>query len=177
MIVTQDGDLSERARYLTTQATDDSFNYIHNEVGFNYRMTNIQAAIGCAQLEKIESYIEKKRDNFALYEETLINEDGLRLIVEPEYASSNHWFYTLSVDPKRRRIKAKELLAKLNGVDIGARPIWELNHRQEPYKCCQFYKIEKALKYHKMCVNLPCSVSLTSGDIKQIVNCIRGSQK
>ena len=97
MIVTDDENLAKRARHLTTQAKSDPFAYDHDEIGYNYRLTNIQAAMGVAQMEKVEEFIEIKRENAALYRELLTGIDGMGFLWEKTWAKSNFWFYTIKV--------------------------------------------------------------------------------
>ena len=168
MILIQDSRLAERAKYLTTQAKDDGENYIHHEIGYNYRLNNVQAAIGCAQMEKIDQFIQRKRENLKKYQEGIAGLTSLRFISEPPGTSSNNWLYTLvthdDVDLLRKKLKE-------NGIE--ARKIWKLNHRQKPYKACQTYKIEKAEWYHARCLNLPSSVSLKDEEIGRVISVLR----
>ncbi len=173
MLVTSNKAFADKARYLTTQAKDDAERFIHHEVGYNYRLTNVQAAIGCAQMEQIETFIETKRRNFAAYDTLLKEIPGLRLVHEPAYAHSNYWFYTLVVSEKEYGMTAEGLGALLNGNNIQTRPVWELNHRQKPFMRYESYQIEKALFFHKNSLSLPCSVNLKENDIVSIADLIR----
>ncbi|MFA5839230.1 MAG: LegC family aminotransferase [Candidatus Margulisiibacteriota bacterium] len=173
MLVTNDPQLAKKARYLTTQAKDSAIKYIHNEIGYNYRLTNVQAAMGVAQLERLSAYIKIKRKNFKLYEQMLGEIDGLQMINEPDYASSNFWFYSLIIDAKIYGKTNFELMKALNNHGIQARPLWYLNHKQKPYKKNQSYKIEKAEKYYNQVLNLPCSINLSEKDIKRVVGVIQ----
>jgi len=172
MIVTRDKQQAEKARYLTTQAKDDENLYVHNEVGYNYRLTNIAAAIGVAQIEKLSKYIQIKRKNFKLYKKLLSGIDGLTLIDEPEYGFSNYWFYSLLVDKKCFGMNNIQLMKRLSTKGIQSRPLWCLNHLQRPYKNCQTYKIEKAFEYYDKVLNLPCSVGLKNEEIEKVVKSI-----
>ena len=165
MIVTNDERLAKRAKHLTTQAKEEGMEYIHNEIGLNYRLVNVLAAIGVAQLEEIENYVEIKRRNFNLYKE-LLADSSYTLLDEPAYAKSNKWFYAVMCKDK----KEKELLLQhLNSNGVQARPLWFLNHLQKPYAKCQSYKIEKAQKMYDTIINIPCSVNLTEKEIRKVV--------
>jgi dTDP-4-amino-4,6-dideoxygalactose transaminase len=169
MIVTDDERLARRAKYLITQAKEEGSAYVHNEIGFNYRMVNVLAAIGMGQLEKIDDYIGIKRKNFLLYQE-LLSDRRYALLDEPAYAKSNRWLYAVMCKDK----KEKELLLRYltsNGVE--ARPLWYLNHLQKPYLKCQSYKIERALRMHDTIVNIPSSVNLTEAQIKEVVQAMK----
>jgi perosamine synthetase len=173
ILVTNDEKLGEKAKYLTTQAKDDTIYYIHNEIGYNYRMTNITAAFGVAQLERLEEFIEIKRKNAKLYENLLKNIDGIEFATfEPENCFSNHWFYTIFVD-KEKGTNRDELLKKLNDNKIQTRPIWKLNHTQKPYENCLAYEIENAYKIYEKGLNIPCSVNLTEKEIYKIVEVLK----
>ncbi|HBH00779.1 MAG: aminotransferase DegT [Elusimicrobia bacterium GWA2_69_24] len=173
MLLTRDAAVAERARYLTTQAKDDGERFVHHEVGYNYRLTNVQAAIGCAQLERVEEFIRIKRENFAAYRRCLADVPGLRLIEEPPGTRSNYWHYTLVVDEDRYGQSADTLRRRLAERAIETRPIWELNHRQRPYRDCHAYRIEKAVRYHARSVNLPCSVGLDPELVPEVARVIR----
>ena len=133
MLVTNDEKLANKTKYLTTQAKDDEVYYVHNEIGYNYRMTNLQAALGVAQLEQIEDIIEIKRENFNFYKEKISKTYGLYLIQEPDYSFSNYWMYSLIVNKKEYGLNRDELLEKFADNKIHTRPVWKLNHTQKPY--------------------------------------------
>jgi len=162
------------ARYLSTQAKDDALNYVHDNVGYNYRLTNIQAALGCAQLEKLESYIEIKRKNFELYQKLLskifAKFCGFSLITEPEYSFSNYWFYSLLTDPGV--MEKNELLTHLKNSGVESRPLWYPNHLQKPYRKEPRCPMKKTMRYFERVVNVPCSVNLTDADIRFVCKSI-----
>ena len=161
MIVTNDKKYAEQARYLTTQAKDDPLRYIHDEVGYNFRLTNVLAAIGVAQLEQLPAYVDIKKRNYLAYRDGLSGIRGLRLAETPDYAESNHWFYCLKVNKDKYGKDVEEVMTFLSEHDIQARPIWHLNHLQKPYKDRQSYRIEKAFELFANTINIPCSVDLT----------------
>ena len=169
MVITDHEALAKRARYLTTQAKEDGMEYIHNEIGLNYRMVNVLAAIGVAQLEEIDNYVALKRKNFNLYKKAL-SDTPLTLLDEPAYAHSNKWFYAvLCRDTKEKNL----MLEHLNRKGVQARPLWFLNHLQKPYAHCQAYAIEKAPHIYDTLVNIPCSVSLTENEIIEVVKAMK----
>ncbi len=165
MIITNDKHLARRARYLTTQAKEEGKEYIHNEVGHNYRLPNVLAAIGVAQMETIDSYVSIKRRNFDLYK-TLLAGTHYTLLDDPPYARSNKWFYAVLCKDKKEKVR---LIDHLAGKGIQSRPLWFANHLQKPYSRCQSYQIEKALPLYERLVNIPCSVNLTEQQIRQVV--------
>jgi perosamine synthetase len=174
MVVTDAAKSALHLKYLTTQAKDDDVYHIHNEVGYNYRMTNLQAALGMAQIENLVEFIQIKRNNFELYGKALGGHRGLSFIDEPGYGYSNHWFYALMVDRESYGMSRDGLMKKLSNNNIQSRPLWYLTHLQKPYKDCQAYKIEKAHWYYDRLLNLPCSVNLTDDEISKIIYTIRG---
>jgi len=169
MIVTDNKKIADRARHLTTQAKKDSFEYDHDEIGFNYRLTNIQAALGVAQMEKLADFISIKRKNAFLYKQLLSGIDEAEFLWEKSGAKSNFWFYTIRV-PKTHK---KKLINFLLSKDIQVRPVWKLIHSLPMYKKCQAYRIEEAVKAYETCINLPCSVGLKQEEIEFIVNNIK----
>ncbi len=173
MIVTSNQGLADRARYLTTQAKDDEELFVHHSVGYNYRLTNVQAAIGCAQMEKLDESVETKRRHFRAYQEGLKDVSGLSLLAEPAYGRSNYWYYTLMVDSKMFGLSNKELRTHLKKEKIDSKLIWMLNHRQRPYQDCQAYRIEKADQLYDTCLSLPCSVGIAAQEISQVCEAIQ----
>jgi len=170
MILTENKEYFEKAKYLTTQAKDDTLRYIHNEIGYNYRLTNIQAALGVAQLEQLPEYLEIKRNNYWIYKDEIDKIKGLHLAETPEYADTNHWMYALQIDKSGYGKDREELMKYLLDHKIQTRPVWYLNHLQKPYKNCQTYKIEKAFELLEKTLNIPCSVNLSSEDVKRVLD-------
>jgi dTDP-4-amino-4,6-dideoxygalactose transaminase len=152
-------------RHLATQAKTDEIYYFHDEVGFNYRMTNIQAAIGLGQLEQLETFIKIKQANYNLY-----RENGLELLTFRDNCRSNYWFYSYlcpkdaSENAGGKRLR-DELIRRLSNLGIQTRPIWGLCHEQPMYAYNRAYRIEKAIEYYSRVVNLPCSTNLTAADV------------
>lgn len=169
MILTDNEEYAKRAKYLTTQAKDNKLRYIHNEIGYNYRLTNIQGALGVAQLEQLPNYLNIKKKNYEFYKKNIDQIPGLHLAEVPEYAENNYWMYALQIDKNIYKKDREELMSCLSGHKIQTRPVWYLNHLQKPYKDCQNYKIEKALELLEKTLNIPCSVNLTKHDIERIL--------
>ena len=171
-ILTDDDALAEGARYLTTQAKEAGIEYIHHAVGYNYRMNNVLAALGLAQMETIDERVATKRENFALYEQALGPAGASRLLQQPAWSDANRWFYAyLCADAEAK----DELLRACIAADIQARPLWYPNHLQAPYVGMQAYRIERALWFYERLVNLPCSVTLTQDEIAEVVAVIEAS--
>jgi perosamine synthetase len=173
MIVTSNPKLAERARYLTTQAKDDAVRYIHNGIGYNFRLTNLQAALGVAQLEQLEKFIRVKKANYLRYKKGCEPIEGVSLLGVPDGTRPNYWFYSLLIDKKRFGIGREALMARLAARGIQARPLWYLNHRQKPYAKNQSYRIERAVWFWQRVLNLPCSSDLTAAQVAFIVDSIK----
>jgi len=173
MLVTNNKKLALKARYIINQAKDDSVKYIHNEVGYNLRLSNLQAALGLAQFEQLDRFIKVKRANFNLYKEKLADLKGLRLLESPCGVTTNYWFYSLIVDKNKFGIEKDDLMKDLGKLGIETRPIWFLNHLQKPYRNNQAYRIEKAMWFWKRVLNLPCSSNLKKNQINNVVSGIR----
>jgi perosamine synthetase len=169
MILTDNKEYAKRAKFLTTQAKDDKIRSFHSEIGYNYRLTNIQAALGVAQLEQISSYLNKKKENYRLFKKNIDQIKGLHLSEVPEYAENNYWMYALQIDKNIYKKDREELMDYLSRYKIKTRPLWYLNHLQKPYKDCQNYKIEKALELLEKTLNIPCSVNLKMQDIERVL--------
>lgn len=172
MIVTNNRLLAEKARYLINQAKDDSVRYIHHEVGYNFRLNNLQAAIGLAQLERLKKFIRIKKNNYELYCKLLSSVKGIKMLEIPKGTSANYWFYSLLVEKKDYGIDRERLMNYLTKKNIQSRPIWYLNHLQRPYRMNQAYKVEKAPWFWKRVLNLPCSTNLQGKQIKHIASVI-----
>ncbi len=171
MIVSDNEEYLRRAKHLTTQAKSDELYYIHDEIGYNYRMTNLQAAMGIAQLEQLEEFIRIKTENYWLYRQGTDNLEGIKLLPVREGIRSNHWFYAL--DCAQYGWKRDELIQYLAEHRIQSRPIWGLIHSQKPYEGARTYQIEKAEQYWSRVVNLPCSTNLGREDVLEVLKCIR----
>lgn len=176
MIVTDDEDLATKAEYLTTQAKDDPKKYVHNQVGYNYRLTNIQAAMGVAQLEQLPEFLKRKQRIKKLYHKKIDSLDYVRLIDEPGYDDTNNWLISLNFisegDISNSEVFSWELVEKLENRNIQCRPLWQLNHKQEPYKDCPDYRIHLAEKKHNEILVVPSSVSLKEQDIDKVIKAL-----
>ncbi|QHQ60692.1 LegC family aminotransferase [Anaerocolumna sedimenticola] len=163
MIVSNNQEYLDRSRYLSTQAKNDILYFVHDEVGYNYRMTNLQAALGLAQLEQLEKFISTKRENYFEYKK-----QGLLLLGFREDIRPNYWFYSYITDYR------DAVLQFMERSSIQARPIWKLIHTLQPYKGARAYRIEKAYYYYDHVLNIPCSSNLSKEDVEFVVDTIKG---
>ncbi|MGG3925071.1 LegC family aminotransferase [Metabacillus fastidiosus] len=169
MIVSHDQELLDEILFLSVQAKTDPLYFIHDDVGYNYRMTNIQAAFGTDQIDRLESFIETKIRNYNFYKEVMESITGLTLMPFRNDTRANYWFYSVIVDKEGYGIDRDGLLRRLNENGIQSRPLWGLIHKQKPYLENQRYKIEKAGFYESNLINIPCSSNLEKEDIYQVL--------
>lgn len=162
-------------RYLSTQAKDDPHYYIHDAVGYNYRMTNVQAAIGVAQLEELPEFIKRKNVNYHYYKQKLDRNDiEMRLLSFRSGTSSNQWFYAVELPIEKMDCDLKTVIEELqNQREVQTRPIWGVIHEQRPYRNALIYRIEKADYYSQRIINIPCSTQLTMQEMELVVEAIR----
>ncbi len=172
MIVTNDDRLADYARYLTTQAKDDPLEYIHDEIGYNYRLTNVLAALGVAQLEQIDEYITTKRRIAARYSDGLANVPGLTLPSQADWAFHAFWLYTLLVEQGKYGTDSRTLLRALGERNIQTRPLWHPIHTLKPYRDCQAYRVEVATWLYERALSLPCSVGLPPQDQDVVIGAV-----
>lgn len=163
----------DHIRYLSTQAKDDPHYYIHNEIGYNYRMTNLQAALGVAQMEQLSEFIERKQKNYNKYKKLFEGFELGRLIGFRGGTSSNKWFYSLEINREKILVSMKSIVLELEKRGIQTRPIWGLIHEQEPYKKETTYRLEKATYYAERILNFPSSTQITDEEICYVVEQIK----
>jgi aminotransferase in exopolysaccharide biosynthesis len=173
MIVTDDDALADRARYLTTQAKDDEVRFLHGDVGYNYRLTNLQAALGVSQMELLPSFLETKRGHYAAYRSALSGVAGLHVADVPPYASNNCWMIPLQVDARAYGRDRDATMARLAQRGIQTRPLWQLNHLQAPYVGCRTWNIERAPRLLESTINVPCSVGLRAEELQAVIDALK----
>ena len=169
MVVSNHADWLEHAKHLSTQAKSDELNYKHDEVGYNYRMTNLQAALGLAQLEQLEGFIEHKTRMYEFYREKLDGKHHYRILPFREGVRSNHWFYSLYVEDGHA-LSRDAIIEKLREEGIQTRPIWGLIQDQADYPKNAHYGTQLARHYLERVVNLPCSTNLTEADAQRVAD-------
>lgn len=173
MVVSNHADWAEHAKHLSTQAKADLLQFLHDEVGYNYRMTNVQASLGLAQLERLEGFIAHKKALYDRYAAALDGVKGLRILPFREAeCRSNHWFFSLYL--KDSGLDRDTVLEKLQAQHIQTRPVWALIHEQADYPRNEAYGLDKALDYRKYIVNLPCSTNLSFEDCDRVIEAVLG---
>ena len=169
MVVSNHPDWAEHAKHLSTQAKADELQFLHDEVGYNYRMTNLQAALGLAQIEELEGFIAHKHAMWQMYKDALDGKNGYRILdFDENGVRPNKWFYSLYLEDDRH--DRDSLIAALQKEKIQTRPVWALIHEQADYPGSQAYGLEKAEEYRKRIVNLPCSTNLTREDCRRVID-------
>lgn len=172
-VTAKNKEMVEYVRYLSTQAKDDPHYYIHNEIGFNYRMTNIQAALGVAQMEELPEFIKRKQKNYEIYCQLFDGYQNGKIVNFRNGISSNKWFYSLEINRDNIKMSMREIITKLEKNGIQTRAIWGLISEQKPYKCEKKYEIEKASYYVERILNIPSSTQITVDDMEYTVEQIK----
>lgn len=173
MLVAADRKMATLAKHLSTQAKVDGVRYVHDDVGYNFRLTNLQAALGLAQLEQLPGFIKTKKANYELYQRELAGVSGLTLLGVPTGTAPNYWFYSLMIDKVSFGIDREDLMSRLAKMRIQTRPVWKLNHLQKPYLNNQTFQISRAFNFIDRVLNLPCSSGLTKADVESVVVAIK----
>jgi aminotransferase in exopolysaccharide biosynthesis len=161
-IITNDPDIARRARHLTTTAKlPHRWEYGHDEVGFNYRMPNLNAALGCAQLEQLPGFLAAKRELYKRYQAAFSPVSDVRLVAEPAGCASNYWLQCLLLEPTEAHLRDR-VLAATNDVGLMTRPAWTLLHRLAPYRDSPRMPLPVAESLERRLINLPSSPQLLS---------------
>jgi perosamine synthetase len=171
-VLTDDGNVAARVRYLTTQAKDDAVEGVHGAVGFNYRLTNLQAAVGVAQLEHLDECLASKQRSAAHYARALVDLP-LTLPRAAPWAASSWWLYTVLVDEARFGLDRPRLMRALAERGIETRPLWAPVSTQKPFAGCQAYRIEHAGDLHRRSLSLPSSVGVTPAQLETVTDALR----
>ncbi|WPC41032.1 LegC family aminotransferase [Clostridium sp. JS66] len=174
MLITNNEKIGERAKYLSTQTKTvlDNGSFYHEEIGYNFRMSNLLAAMGCAQLENIDEYIKIKIKNAKLYNEFLRDVKGITLPVEKENVRNVYWLYSILVEDEYS-LTRDQLISKLKENGIQSRTFFMEIHKMPPYKNCKCGDMLVTNKVSLRGINLPSSVSLKEEEIKLICNIIK----
>lgn len=159
-ILTDDAELARRAKHLTTTAkVPHAWEYRHDEVGFNYRMPNLNAALGCAQLERLDDLLEAKRNLHARYATAFSGVPGVALVTEPDGCRSNYWLQAILL-AESSVARRDEILTATNAAGLMTRPIWTLMHRMPHYASCPRMELTTAEQLEGRIINIPSSAQL-----------------
>lgn len=164
MITTNNPALAQRAKHLTTTAKIEPIEFIHDEIGYNYRLVNLLAAVGVAQLEQLPAFLAKKQEITSWYAELLGDHPGIQLMPEPAYGTSAKWLYTIRL----RNNHWKPIYEFLAGKNIQTRPLWQPMHESPAYSQLNNRNcpISELLQTH--CLSIPCSVNLTKSQAEHV---------
>jgi len=178
MLVTNNLEYGDRAKFLSTQSkvVTENKSFYHPEVGYNFRMPNLLAAFGVAQLENIKDYLKIKRENSVYYNELLSAVKGITLPAEKRNVENCFWLYSILVE-EEYGITRDELIQKLNEQKIEARPFFMPIHDMPPYRNCTHGNLSVTKELYKRGINLPSSVALKKEEIEKVCETIRISKK
>ncbi|MFH2047121.1 MAG: LegC family aminotransferase [Pseudomonadota bacterium] len=163
-IITNDEALAKLAKHLTSTAKiPHRWEYCHDHIGYNYRLPNINAALGCAQMEQLPGFLEKKRDLAARYNRAFENTDGIQFFTEPSHSKSNYWLNVLLLDEVNQK-QRNELLEKTNDAGIMTRPVWTLLNKLVMFRDCPRMDLSCAESLEARLINIPSSAFLGEQD-------------
>jgi perosamine synthetase len=169
MLVTSNEEWAAKAKYLTTQAKNDPIEYVHGEVGYNYRLTNLLAAVGCAQMEQLDAYVAIKRKIAARYTEKLQNVPGVVPMRSAPWAASTFWMYTVLIEEDGFGMDSRGLMRSLASQEIQCRPLWQPIHQSPAHASKNIVAMPVAEKLARRGLSLPCSVGLTEPQQDRVV--------
>jgi len=165
-IITNDPVLAKHIKHITTTAkVSHRWNCLHDEIGYNYRLPNINAALGCAQLERLDGFLDSKRSLFERYKAAFSNVSDVDIFSEPAGCRSNYWLQTLMLGSSAAE-HLNDILVATNDAGLMTRPVWTLIHRLAPYKECPKMELPVAKSLAKRLINLPSSSKLGMEDVR-----------
>ncbi len=178
MLVSDDTASLEKARFWATQARDPAIHYQHSQVGYNYRLSNLLAAVGRGQLKVLDERVKACRAVFDKYREALSEIDGLSFMPEASFGRATRWLTALTVDPQRTGTSAAKIISIMSAENIEARPVWKPLHLQPLFDKCKYYphftkeSVSDNLFYQGIC--LPSGSSLTQEEQQRVINIFKG---
>jgi len=175
MLVTGDKKIASRARKLATQAREPAPHYQHEEIGYNYRMSNILAAIGRAQLRTLEDRVRARRENFFSYQSRLADLEGVEFMPEAPWGRHTRWLTCIRIDPRRFGADRETVRRALEMVNVEARPLWKPMHLQPVFAGFPVTGGVVAEELFRTGLCLPSGSDLASGDRQRVIETIRGA--
>jgi dTDP-4-amino-4,6-dideoxygalactose transaminase len=177
MLVSRDAELIERARFLATQARDPAPHYQHSTVGFNYRLSNVLAAIGRGQLRVLEERIAARKRNYDFYRTALSDLPGIEFLHHGCYGRSNHWLTCITVDPERFGASREDIRVALERDNIEARPVWKPLHLQPVFSGARVYggSVGEELFARGLC--LPSGSNLEPDDLERVADAVQAAPR
>ena len=172
MLASDDQELIDHARYLATQARQPVLHYEHHDIGYNYRMSNVLAAIGIGQLEVLADRVNAKRNIFAQYQQHLADLPGISFMPEADYGRCNRWLTVMLVDEDEFGVSHLDIIEALESENIESRPVWKPLHLQKAFADCRCVGGEVAESLFQKGICLPSGTVMTEADIKRISDTI-----
>ncbi|MCB0704412.1 MAG: LegC family aminotransferase [Saprospiraceae bacterium] len=168
VIVTDDEDLAKMAKHLTTQAKADAFEYYHDHIGYNYRLVNVSAAMGVAQMEQLPGFIQRKKEIAAYYMQELGDLPGISFQEVDSRVDPNCWLFTFRAD------RQKEILSALNAQKMQSRPFWVPMNQLPMFKQVKYVQTaDHSDAIYQNCLSIPCSTDITNEQLESIVATIK----
>ncbi|RYD78468.1 MAG: LegC family aminotransferase [Sphingobacteriales bacterium] len=168
MIVTNDEALAKKAKHLTTQAKSDPFEYIHDEIGYNYRLVNVAAAMGVAQMEQLPGFVKRKKEIIQFYKKELQGVGDITFQQVSNDVNPNWWLPTIETS------KQREVLKALNDDKMQSRPFWVPMNQLVMFKDNIFYnKSDRSNYIYQHCLSIPCSTNITDADLQRVADKIK----
>ena len=181
MLIGDDQELIEKARFYATQSREPARYYQHEKLGYNYRMSNIVAGIGRAQIKILNDRVARKREVFAKYKKELAGLEGLTFMEDASYGVSNKWLTVIRIDPKISPVKPLEIMETLEKENIESRPVWKPMHLQPVFARCNFYAKEEGMDVSKMLfeqgVCMPSGTQMTEVEQDRVIEIVKGLWK
>ena len=173
MLVTRHQEWAEQARFLSTQARDPAPHYEHSTVGYNYRLSNICAAIGLGQMKVLDDRVHRRRQIFARYQEALSTIPGIKLMPEPQADRSTRWLTAITIDPRESGVTREEIRLHLLRHAIESRPLWKPMHLQPLYAGTPYHGrgVDEGLFKHGLC--LPSGSDMSNEEQDEVIDLIR----
>ncbi len=172
-LVTDDGEWAERVRFLATQARDPAPHYQHSEIGYNYRMSNLLAALGRSQLSDLERRVDARRSHNAAYRAALGDLPGVEFMPESAHSYATFWLTCLTIDPAQAPVHREEVRLHLETLDIESRPAWKPMHLQPVFAGCRSYGGEVSARLFANGLCLPSGSSMGESDRQRVIDGFR----
>lgn len=174
MLVSDETNLLEKAKFYATQARDKAQHYQHSEVGFNYRLSNVLAGVGRGQLRVLDKRVSQKREIYNIYYETLSKISGINFMPEAYYGSSTRWLTAINIDYHIHHIQIEELVNYLENHNIESRPVWKPMHLQPLFEGCDYFRHEEGFdvsaNLFKSGVCLPSDTNMGHEDQEEVID-------
>ncbi len=167
----------DQAKYLASQAKNDSINFIHDGVGYNFLISNLHASVGLAQLTNMKKVLKKKKEINSIYKKQINKIEGLKILNSPKKCSPNYWLNILVIDEQKYSLSKKQIIKKFSDNGIETRSLWYPNHLQKPFAKFQNYKISNSKTMFETCLCLPSSYGLKKNEQIKIINFLENKFK